>query len=344
MYPVGEFQEYSGSRVTSEEMRHRERISADTYNIAREAAEVHRHVRAYGQRLAVPGANLRIVCEEMEALNRKLVKADGLKRGIAFPTGCSLNHVAAHYTPNPGEDMILTENDVCKIDFGTQINGYIIDCAWTVAFKPRYDPLLEAVKQATETGIREAGVDVRLCDVGEAIQETMESFEVELDGTTYPVRSIQNLNGHSIAPYRIHAGKSVPLMGGGDTTRMEEGEFYAIETFGSVRGRAKVLEDMDCSHYMKKWDAPFVSLRSSGAKRLLGHINSHYDTLAFCKRFLAHDGLDKFDGFLSQLVSKGVVDAYPPLCDKAGSYTAQVEHTIILKPTGKEVVSRGDDY
>ena len=33
--------------------------------------------------------------------------------------------------------------------------------------------------------IQEAGIDVRLCDVGEAIQEVMESYEVELDGKTY---------------------------------------------------------------------------------------------------------------------------------------------------------------
>ena len=34
-------------------------------------------------------------------------------------------------------------------------------------------------------GIKTAGIDVRLCDVGAAIQEVMESYEVEIDGTTY---------------------------------------------------------------------------------------------------------------------------------------------------------------
>ena len=34
----------------------------------------------------------------------------------------------------------------------TQIGGRIIDSAFTVAFNPRYDPLLEAVKEATNTG------------------------------------------------------------------------------------------------------------------------------------------------------------------------------------------------
>ena len=36
-------------------------------------------------------------------MNRYLVGENGLAAGIAFPTGCSLNHVAAHYTPNSGD-------------------------------------------------------------------------------------------------------------------------------------------------------------------------------------------------------------------------------------------------
>ncbi len=62
----------------------------------------------------------------------------------------------------------------------------------------------------------------------------MESYEVEIHGKTYPVKSVRNLNGHSIGPYQIHAGKSVPIVKGGEATRMEEGELFAIETFGST--------------------------------------------------------------------------------------------------------------
>lgn len=53
--------------------------------------------------------------------------------------------------------------------------------------RPPVEPALLAVKEATDTGIREAGVDVRLCDVGAAIQEVMESYEVELDGKRHQV-------------------------------------------------------------------------------------------------------------------------------------------------------------
>ena len=37
---------------------------------------------------------------------------------------------------------------------------------------------------------QEAGIDVRLCDIGESIQEVMESYEVELDGKTYQGKKI----------------------------------------------------------------------------------------------------------------------------------------------------------
>ena len=47
---------------------------------------------------------------------------------------------------------------------------------------------------------------------------------------------------------------------------------------------------------------------------------------------------------LKDLGEKGIVEPYPPLCDIKGCYTAQFEHTILLRPTCKEVISRGDDY
>lgn len=54
-----------------------------------------------------------------------------------------------------------------KIDYGSHIKGLMTDCAFTVAFDPQYDNLLMAVKDATETGIKAAGIDVRLTDIGE---------------------------------------------------------------------------------------------------------------------------------------------------------------------------------
>ncbi|KAH8021956.1 hypothetical protein HPB51_018805 [Rhipicephalus microplus] len=223
--------------ATGEELATSAQCAVDTIETAttasckhcKAAARVHRYVKVA---LSAPSIEL------LESTARTLIKENGLNAGLAFPTGCSLNHCAAHYTPNAGDPTVLGYDDVCKIDFGTHING----------------------KQITT-----AGIDVRLCDIGEAIQEVMESYEVELDGKTYQVKAIRNLNGHSIGPYRIHAGKTVPIVKGGEAVRMEEGEVYAIETFGST-GKGYVHDDMEVSHYMKNFDAGRVPLRSHGGK------------------------------------------------------------------------------
>lgn len=45
-------------------------------------------------------------------------------------------------------------------------------------------------------GIREAGIDVRLCDIGSAIQEVMESYEIELDGKVHQASAASATEPH----------------------------------------------------------------------------------------------------------------------------------------------------
>ena len=84
--------------------------------------------------------------------------------------------------------------------------------------------------------------------------------QVECEPLYRLVKSIRNLQGHLIGQYHIHAGKSVPIVKGGEGIRMEEGEIYAIETFGST-GKGVVHDDMEVSHYMKNYDVEQASVR-----------------------------------------------------------------------------------
>ena len=169
-----------------------------TYASIRRAAEVHRQVRAYARRTIKPGMRMLEIADLIEDGTRALVEEDGLGSGIGFPTGLSLNNCAAHYTPNAGDTVVLQHGDVLKVDFGVHVKGRIVDSAFTMTFEPTYDNLLTAVKEATNTGIREAGIDARLGDIGAAIQETMESYEVEVNGKTLPGEFFQSLDVQSI--------------------------------------------------------------------------------------------------------------------------------------------------
>ncbi|CAE6048759.1 unnamed protein product [Arabidopsis arenosa] len=307
-FPQGEIQQYKDDnlwRTTSEEKREMERLQKPIYNSLRQAAEVHRQVRKYMRSILKPGMLMIDLCETLENTVRKLISENGLQAGIAFPTGCSLNNVAAHWTPNSGDKTVLQYDDVMKLDFGTHIDGHIVDSAFTVAFNPMFDPLLAASREATYTGIKEAGVDVRLCDVGAAIQEVMESYEVEINGKVYLAS---------------------------DAIRY------------TLKNLFLKLEDLECSHYMKNYDVGHVPLRLPKAKQLLATINKNFSTLAFCGRYLDRLGETKYLMALKNLCDSGIIEPCRPVCDVKGSYVSQFEHTILLRPTCKEIISKGDDY
>ncbi|KAL6932842.1 related to Methionine aminopeptidase 2 [Hanseniaspora guilliermondii] len=344
----------------------------------RQAAEIHRRVRQNIQKKITVGMKLIDIVNNLEDNTRKFTSTTDITQqkntyrdgGIGFPTGISINEVAAHYTPNRGDNTVLQYNDIMKLDFGVHINGNIIDSAWTTIMPDKqtktsennpYQSLLKAVRDATDTGIKAAGIDVRLCDIGEQIQEVMESYEVDLgNGEVLPVKCCRNLCGHNIKPYTIHGGKSVPIVKNSDTTKMEEFEHFAIETFGTT-GRGYVYLDGEGSHYainMQKLPKKITSKENANVifdniqDRLLKAIWDHFGSLPWCKRYLdkvvLSEGklklsLDYYND-LDFLVMSGYVQEYLPLVDIPGSMTAQAEHTILLHPHKKEIVSYGEDY
>ena len=149
------------------ERKEQDDLDFNKWNDWRQAAEVHRISRKMTQEWIKPGMKMFDIVERIDEQNRNLI---GLQRdpntkipvsGLAFPVGCSLNSCAAHYTPNAGDNTVLGVDDVCKIDFGIHVNGRIVDSAFTKIFNPKYQPLLDASLDATNTGIKAAGIDVQ---------------------------------------------------------------------------------------------------------------------------------------------------------------------------------------
>ena len=263
---------------------------------------------------------------------------DPSTRCLGFPCGCSLNNCAAHYSPLPGDTATLGKSDIMKIDFGVAINGRIIDSAFSVCFDDRFKPLIEATKEATETGIKLAGPDARISEIGAAIEEVITSYQLELDGKILPLRPVYNLTGHQMDDYTVHCGKSIPITRRNDSTdRMLPGELYALETFATT-GKGFVFDDGVTSHFMvaKKHPSP----KTGSEQHLLNALNKNFKTMAFCQRFIERAGERRYSITLSELVKHKIVDPYPPLSDVPGCYISQHEHTFGILEHHKEIFSR----
>jgi curved DNA binding protein len=56
-----------------------------------------------------------------------------LQKGVAFPTCISVNEVVCHYSPleSDADTIVLKAGDVCKVDLGVHVDGYIAVAAHT---------------------------------------------------------------------------------------------------------------------------------------------------------------------------------------------------------------------
>ena len=300
------------------------------------AAEIHKDVRLFlkNNNIIRPGIKLYDLATIIE---NKTVELGGK---TAFPTGLSINNICAHYTPEYDSLNILLSDDIMKIDFGVHIDGCIIDSAFTYANNPGFKPLIEATKHATYEAIKASGVDARLNEIGKIIEETIKSYEITINNKTIPINPIYNLGGHNIKEYMIHGNKTIPYYYDlKNKDKMCEDEVFAIETFATT-GSCYAQEDKrNISHYAKTDHKE--NLIYSKSKKLLSEINQTYKTLPFSTRQLL---INNSNYGLNELLNKNIIKGYPPLYDIPGSYSSQLEHTIVLTDGKKYVLSLGDDY
>ena len=306
-------------------------------------SNIHKKVRQYLYNFLKPGITLLDIAKIIESKTIELSKNQNtINHGIGFPASLSLNECAAHYHPEYNSKIAFNENDVLKIDFGVEVNGWITDCAFTVCFNEKYDNLLNAVEDATNTGINNAGIDVRIGEWGAKIQEVMESYEITLNGKTHQIKPIANLGGHNIINGIIHGGMFLPTTQNNmnENYKFKEG-VYAVETFGST-GSNHAYENGPSTLYRLNPDNKILNINQN-IFDFYNKINDRFKTIPFTDRYVQNYD-SNYKNYLNNLTNNNIIHSYPPLCVESGAYTAQYEHTIYIDEYKKIVFSKDNDY
>lgn len=241
---------------------------------------------------------------------------------LAFPLNLSLNEDAAHDTASPGDERIFKKGDVAKLDLGVQIDGYIADTATTVDLGNN-TLLVDASREALEAAIRAVKPGVAAGTLGFLIQQ-----EIERRG----YRPVANLTGHGLDQYVQHGPPTIPNIGTGGGTVLEEGMVFAIEPFATT-GSGHVGEKTRMEIYSQISNRP---VRTPAGRSILEKIRDRRG-LPFSRRWLKEK---KLDLALPTLVRSGTLHAYPVLSDIAGSLVSQHEHTLIVTADGCIVTTR----
>ncbi|MEM2962953.1 MAG: type II methionyl aminopeptidase [Candidatus Anstonellales archaeon] len=300
--------------MTNEEdlLKHYEKANKIAYSIRQDA-----------KKLIMPGASTIDIAESLE----KMIFDAQAKP--AFPVNISINEIAAHATPEASSTLLIGEKDLVKIDLGVHINGCIADTAFTVDLSEEHGKLVEASEKALDEAIASIRPGKKTGEIGQIIQKTITSFGF---------KPIENLTGHMLQPYTLHAGPEIPNIAVSGGYEFKEGDFFAIEPFASTgSGRVHDTDQIEIFQVMK-----LTNTRLRTSKQLLSYLIENYLTLPFAQRWIS----GKFQSHLilhaslRDLMNNSAIQPFPILSDEKGSYVSQSEVTIVIEKDGARVLTK----
>jgi len=274
------------------------------------AGKIAKEVIAYARQIIKPGLALLEIAEKIE---NKILALGGKP---AFPVNLSINDIAAHYTPSH-EDKTKASG-LLKVDLGVHVEGCIVDTAFSIDLENLEESkkLIEASEKALQEAIKAAKQGAELWKIGEAIQNTITSFNFS------PVR---NLSGHELGLYNIHAGLTIPNCNNNNNTKLPEGAF-AIEPF-ATKGQGIVYEGKPSGIYRFEKTA---AVRDILSREIQDFIQEEYQTLPFCSRWLVKKFGTRALLSLSLLEKAQALHQYPQLIEKSHQPVSQAETTILV--------------
>lgn len=278
------------------------------------------------RKIIKPGVTL------LEIANR--CEAEVIKNGceLSFPINLSLNEIAAHYSPPIGDQTIVPEKGLLKIDIGAHFNGYIADSAFTINLNE--DSVLQnyvdAAKEAIDAAIELFNPGIKLYELGEVIAQKI---------INRGLRPITNLGGHELQQFTLHAGPFIPNYREKlHNQLLKPGDAYACEPF-ATSGVGKV-ENGNISYifrFVKKVKRN-LSYEDQG---YMNKIKKSFGNLPFSPRWIINNKIipkDKIIRTIESFIGRKILDKYPILIERAKEPVAQEEHTIILDVDGNKIV------
>ena len=251
-----------------------------------------------------------------------------LERGArcAFPVNIGVNEVAAHYTPSRDNNLVFKTGDVVKIDVGAHVDGYAADTAATVEVgTTRYADMIKSAQDALTMVIEMVRPGTPLSSIGATVSRTIREAGF---------RPVENLTGHSMERYNLHAGLSIPNIETKDKSAVAEGMILAIEPFSTAgsagkvggRGRGPIFR------IVRERRAP------SEVTALFEKMRNEFGGFPFAGRWC-----EKLAPSPEPLVTKmfrlGMIMSYPILTELSNGCVAQAEHSVLVTPSGCRVLT-----
>jgi methionyl aminopeptidase len=248
-------------------------------------------------------------------------KIRGLGGEPAFPVNTSIDGIAAHYTPVPGDKTLAS--GLLKVDVGICVDGFIADFArsFDLTTDGEHSEMFELNEGLLEEAKNVVSSGVVVGDIGNALGDFLEKFNLE-HGTKYNV--VSNLCGHTLGEDKIHAGTTIPNIKNDSNVALMGA--FAVEPFVTL-GEGFVNEGEGGGIYALVGEG---NARDKDVREILDFIKTNYKTRPFCARWLEREGFKKIRFALKSLTQEGILHHYPLLIEKSKMPVSQFEDSFLI--------------
>lgn len=326
--------------------------NSDVVTKYQEAAKIANAALTLVISLCVPGAKMVDICKAGDdfieartaAIFNKKVNGSPILKGIAFPTCVSVNHIISHCSPLESDDSWepLTGGDMCKIDLGVHVDGFIAVVAHTIVVPGDVQPDSAARTNVASAAWMAAEVAVKLIKAGNTNTQVTAAIKKVADA--YGVKPCTNFEMLQMKKFVIDGNKKIALREPGpDSPKSEVCTFEPLEVYGidvvMSTGEGVPRETGARTTVYKRCVGVKYSLKNQSSRQYFNEVNKRFPTLPFSNRAFPDEKAAKMG--VRECVVHGLLQPFTVSTEKPDALVAHVKCTVLLMPNGKTLQITG---
>lgn len=294
------------------------------------------------------GTTARTLCQMGDNLieeetSKVFKKEKELKKGIAFPTCISVNHVVCHFSPLLSEtDIPINDGDMVKIDLGVHIDGYIAVVGHTIVVGASKDnkitgakaDVLLAAQLASEVAQRLVKAGNENYTVTDQIQKVAEAFQC---------KPVEGMLSHQLKRNIIDGEKAI-IQNPNEQQRKDHAkcefavhDVFAVDILIST-GDGKTKEKDTRTTVYKRTENNY-QLKMKASRAFYSEVCNKFTTMPFTLRAFEDEKKAKMG--VVECCKHQLLEPFNVLWEKEGEYVAQFKFTLLIMPNGPIRITQG---
>lgn len=275
-------------------------------------------------------------------------------RGIAFPVCVSVNQVVSHCSPLESDDSWepIKANDMCKIDLGVHVDGFIAVVAHTIvvpgtaaaADAEKGEAAVDVTARANVASAAWMAAEVAAKLIKAGNTNAMVTSAIKQVADAYGVKPCANFEMLQMKKFVIDGNKKIALREHGpessksDLCTFEPLEVYGIDVVMST-GEGVPREIGARTTVYKRAVGVKYSLKNQSSRQYFNDVNKRFPTLPFSNRSFPDEKAAKMG--VRECVVHGLLQPFMVTSEKSDALVAHVKSTVLIMPNGKTLQITG---